>query len=126
MRKLEQQMMQAIQSNSPGAFGNTSVGRDADNPNVMVVRLHGNHIASIKIAGGCILGRWINLRMLDDYPTQTTLSRLRAMGFRVRKAKGQVIIGVVRPGDGNLVAEYVLEKALEINKGKPLFGTLRT
>lgn len=126
MRKIEQQMMQAIETNRVWAGGNTSVIRDADNPNMMVVSLHGNHIASIEIADGRILGRWINLKTLDGYPTATTLSRLRAMGFRVRKAKGQVIIGVVRPDDGNLVAEYVLEKALEINKGKPLFSTLRT
>lgn len=124
MLKIELQMMQAIGINRAWAFGNTSVSRDADNPNMMVVSLHGNHIASIEIAGGIILGRWINLKTLGDYPTKTTLSRLRAMGFRVRKAKGQVIIGVVRPGDGNLVAEYVLEEALKINKGEPLFSTL--
>lgn len=125
MRKIEQQMMQAVENSRVWAAGNTSVSRDTDNPNMMVVSLHGNHIASIEIADGRILGRWINLRTLDDYPTLTTLSRLRAMGFRVRKAKGQVIIGVVRPGDGNLVAEYVLEKAWEINNGKSLFSTLR-
>ena len=125
MRKIEQQMMQAVENNRVWAFGNTSVSRDANNPNLMVVRLHGNHIASIEIADGRILGRWINLRTLDDYPTVTTLSRLRAMGFRVRKSKGQVIIGVVRPGEASLVAEYVVEEAFEINKGKPLFSTLR-
>lgn len=126
MRKIEQQMMAAIADNHVWAAGNTAVRRDADNPNTMVVSLNGNHIASIKIAGGCILGCWINLWTLAEYPTVATLSRLRAMGIRVRKAKGQVIIGVVRPDDGNLVAEYALEKALEINKGKPLFSLLRT
>lgn len=123
MRKIEQQMMQAVEDSRVWAAGNTSVSRDADNPNVMVVSLHGNHIASIEIADGRIIGRWINLKTLDGYPTLTTLSRLRALGFRVRKAKGQVIIGVAQPGEGNLVAEYVLEKAFEINKGKPLFST---
>jgi len=125
MRKIEQQMMQAVENNRTWAAGNTSVGRDAVIPNLMAVRLHGNHIASIEIADGRILNRWINIWTLDEYPTVTTLSRLRALGFRVRKAKGQVIIGVVRPDEGNLVAEYVLEKALEINKGKPLFSTWR-
>lgn len=117
-------MMQAIADNHVWASGNTTVSRDADNPNMMVVRLYGHHIASIKMAGGCISGRWINLRTLADYPTATTLSRLRAMGFRARKAKGQVIIGVVRPDDGNLVAEYVLDEAWEINEGKRMFSTL--
>lgn len=125
MRKIEQQMVQAVENSRVWAAGNTSVSRDADNPNMMVVSLHGNHIASIEIADGRILGRWINLKTLADYPTATTLSRLRALGFRVCRAKGQVIIGVLRPGEGNLVAEYVLEEALKINKGKPLFSTWR-
>lgn len=127
MRKIEQQMVQAIENSRVWAAGNTSVSRDADNPNMMVVSLHGNHIASIEIADGRILGRWINLRTLHEYPTATTLSRLRAMGFRVRKAKGQVIIGVVRLGEGGgrLVEDYFLDEALKINKGEPLFSTWR-
>lgn len=126
MRKIEQQMMTAIADNHVWAGGNTSVSRNEDNPNIMDVALHGNHIASIKIAAGHIIGCWINLRTLDDYPTVTTLSRLRAMGFSVRKGQGQVIIGVVRPDDGSLVAEYVLEEAWKINEGKHMFSTLST
>ena len=121
MRKIERQMVQAVEDSRAWAAGNTSVSRDADNPNMMVVSLHGNHIASIEIADGRILGRWINLRTLAEYPTLTTISRLRAMGFRVRIVGGQVIIGVFR--QGNVVEEYVLDEALQINKGDPLFRT---
>ena len=121
MRKIERQMVQAVEDSRAWAAGNTTVSRDADNPNMMVVSLHGNHIASIEIADGRILGRWINLRTLREYPTLTTISRLRAMGFRVRQADGQVIIGVFR--QGNVVEEYDLDEALQINKGEPLFRT---
>ena len=121
MHKIERQMVQAVEDSRAWAAGNTTVSRDADNPNMMVVSLHGNHIASIEIADGRILGRWINLRTLAEYPTVTTISRLRAMGFRVRQADGQVIIGVFQPG--HVVEEYVLDEALKINKGEPLFRT---
>lgn len=123
MSKIEQQMVQAVEDGRVWAAGNTSVSRDADNPNVMVVRLHGNHIASIEMADGRILGRWINLRTLHEYPTVITLSRLRALGFRVRKADGQVIIGVVQPG--RVIEDYFLDEALKINKGEPLFSVSR-
>ena len=123
MHKIERQMVQAVEDSRAWAAGNTTVSRDADNPNMMVVSLRGNHIASIEIADGRILGRWINLRTLREYPTVTTISRLRAMGFRVRIVGGQVIIGVFR--QGNVVEEYDLDEALKINKGEPLFSTWR-
>lgn len=125
MSKIEQQMVQAVANNRAWAAGKTSVSRDAYNPNMMDVWLHGNHIASIEIADGRILDSWINLKTLTEFPTNATLSCLRALGFRVRKAKGQVIVGVVRQGNDNLVAEYVLGEAFKINNGKPLFSTLR-
>jgi hypothetical protein len=70
MRKIEQQMCAAVQSNKNWTSGNTSVHFDEES-GVSVVRLHGNKIAEIDDTSMTIFdGGW---------QTNTTKSRLNAL-----------------------------------------------
>ena len=70
MRKIEQQMCAAVQSNKNWQSGNTSVHFDEES-GVSVVRLHGNKIAEIDDTSMTIFdGGW---------QTNTTKSRLNAL-----------------------------------------------
>ena len=84
MRKIEIEMLSAIQSMSTWRNGNTSVSIHSVNgiavPNVF---LHGNHIASVennKVH--------VNEYTLKKWPTPTTKSRLRALGVNVTTKSG--------------------------------------
>ena len=79
MRKIEQEMIQALQTNSYLCKGNTMVhGNDGD------VYLHGNHIANVSKDG--VLK--VNLYTLRKWPSMTTRSRLRALGADLVSIKG--------------------------------------
>ena len=77
MRKIEQQMWNAINNQANWRSGNTSVQR-IDDVN-MAVYLHGNHIADVNSRNGFVM---VNTATLIQWPTLTTKSRLRALGWR--------------------------------------------
>jgi hypothetical protein len=76
MRKIEQQMIDAIEQGRNFTLANTHVKIDANTAHVF---LHGNHIASV-VQNGKVM---VNLDTLRAYPTPTTKSRLRALGVDV-------------------------------------------
>ena len=80
MRKIEQQMVNAIKSHTSFSSGNTQVSIDANTAHVF---LHGNHIASV--VNDIVM---VNVDTLKAYPTVTTKSRLRALGVNVYTKKG--------------------------------------
>lgn len=74
MRKIEQSIVNAYRAGQFFKGGNTEVHPSGD------VYLHGNNI---------IEGRQVNRSTLRRWPTSTTCSRLRALGFNV-SVKGGV------------------------------------
>lgn len=84
MRKLENEMLNALRAGRAWQSGNTAVtARDADG--CAAVYLHGNHIAD-----------WNNGRVVPNpttlarWPTTTTKSRLRALGVNIYQQKGRI------------------------------------
>lgn len=95
MRKIEQQTIEAIKARknwrcanmavfyiSPAESGNPHGGRSE-------VFLHGNHIADYWQDDQTVS---VNTRTLRQWPSDTTMSRLRALGANVRRCKGQVLL----------------------------------
>jgi len=87
MRKIEQQMLNAVRSRKNWHSGNTMVMLRIDG--TMSVYLHNNHIAEI----GSIVGAdrdylVVNTETLRRWSTPTTKSRLRALGANVATRKG--------------------------------------
>ena len=78
MRKVEQQMLDAINSRRTWHGSNTSVS-SIDDVNCAVF-LHGNHIADYGYRDGKLD---VDSRTLAEWPTPTTKSRLRALGAKV-------------------------------------------
>ena len=91
MRKIEQEMMQALENRKEWQKDNTAVyyWKHGDRSECMRVDLHGNNIATIWHGSGTVEP---NLYTLAKYPTNTTLSRLRALGVDVTVRKGQVFV----------------------------------
>jgi hypothetical protein len=86
MRKIEQAMNGAIALGINWASGNTTVTYD-DTTGTSAVYLHGNHIADVTE------GRVeVDVDTLKDYPTNTTKSRLRALGADVCTRGGVVYL----------------------------------
>jgi hypothetical protein len=86
MRKIEQAMNGAIALGINWASGNTMVTFD-DTTGTSAVYLHGNHIADVTE------GRVeVDVDTLKDYPTNTTKSRLRALGADVCTRAGVVYL----------------------------------
>jgi hypothetical protein len=83
MRKIEQQMINAIHSQKRWAMANTIVS-PIDETNVAIY-LHGNEIAIVNTYSGFTM---TNVDTLRRYPTPTTKSRLRALGVSVATRKG--------------------------------------
>lgn len=83
MRKIEQQMLNAIHSQKRWAMANTIVS-PIDDTNVAVY-LHGHEIATVNTHNGFTM---TNTDTLRRYPTPTTKSRLRALGVSVATRKG--------------------------------------
>jgi|FLMP01.1.fsa_nt_emb hypothetical protein len=89
MRKIEQQMIEAIKANKNWKGGNTEVDVMWDSPCKIRtnIYLHGNHIAIVHQDRkfGLIYGQpWEVIpmrRTFHDWPTPTTRSRLRALGI---------------------------------------------
>ena len=83
MRKIEQAMTGAIALGINWASGNTTV-TDSNREGAQDVYLHGNHIATVFCDGSVM----VNKETLAKYPTNTTNSRLRALGADVTTRKG--------------------------------------
>lgn len=86
MRKIEKQMLAAINSRKCWAGGNTSV---VAGDGYSSITLHGNHIATVYHNGA---GTVVREDTLAKWPTRTTMSRLRALGVSVGTRKGTVIL----------------------------------
>ena len=93
MRKIEQQMLNAIESKRNWSLDNTLVHIENGGGNPFGLRaevyLHGNHIADY----------WYDDKQLDvdtrtliDWNTRTTKSRLRALGAKVATRKGVIYL----------------------------------
>ena len=83
MRKIEQQMLNAIHNRKAWQSGNTTVS-PIDDVNSAVF-LHGNHIADVNSRNGFVM---VNTATLARWSTPTTKSRLRALGANVTTRKG--------------------------------------
>ena len=81
MRQIEKKMVEAVNFGTPFQESNTTVTIDFNTAHVF---LHGNHIASV-VNGGTPI---VNLDTLRAYPTNTTKSRLRALGVDVYTRNG--------------------------------------
>lgn len=100
MRKIEQQMIDAIENKKQFNSGNTRVEYLPEVDTSMQSRiehckiyLHGNHIATYAY------GRdryYMNKNTLLQWPTNTTKSRLNALGFKVAFKQGKILIDGVK------------------------------
>jgi len=79
MRKIEQQMIQAIKAKKTWSHNNTAVIYDKV-IDVSFVFLHGNQIGYHNHDDGLFFP---NYKTLQEWPTRTTKSRLRALGVSV-------------------------------------------
>ena len=86
MRKIEREMNRAIHNRKPWASGNTQVTPHAAG---CTVYLHGHPIAEVDHA----FMPWVNYHTLQQWPTRTTMSRLRALGVDVYQRNHAVFIG---------------------------------
>ena len=76
MRKIEDEMVRAAHSMRNWRSSNTEVKVDSG---ISKVYLHGHHIATV----GLLSGVEVNVDTLRRFPTNTTKSRLRALGVDV-------------------------------------------
>lgn len=83
MRKIESQMLEAVNNGKTWSKDNTGVYPIVGG---MEVRLHGHTIAKVDEYGQVK----VDLYTLRNWPTNTTKSRLRALGVDI-KTKGGVI-----------------------------------
>jgi hypothetical protein len=83
MRKIEQQMVDAINRRIDFSSANTLVVK-IDDVN-SAIYLHGNHIADVNSLNGFVM---VNTHTLRQWATPTTKSRLRALGANVSTRKG--------------------------------------
>ena len=81
MREVEKRMVEAVNFGIPFHGSNTMVTIDFNTAHVF---LFGKHIASV-VNGGTPI---VNLDTLRQYPTNTTKSRLRALGVDVYTKNG--------------------------------------
>lgn len=96
MRKIETQMINAIKAKQSKTINNTRIEYlpELDTPThsrieYTKIYLHGHHIASYAYG----LDRFdYNPMTLAAWPTRTTKSRLRALGFNVYTKKGQTFV----------------------------------
>jgi len=87
MRKIETQMLSAIATRSTWRNSNTSVS-SIDDVNCAIY-LHGNHIADVNSATGFVM---VNKYTLCKWPSNTTKSRLRALGANICTKKGVIYL----------------------------------
>jgi len=87
MRKIELMMNRAIQNSENWNCANTMV--TSHNNGMSEVFLHGHHIARVWRFGDEVQ---VNTETLINWPTRTTMSRLRALGADVCTRKGVVML----------------------------------
>ena len=87
MRMIEKQMITAICARKSWQLGNTTVS-NIDDVN-SAIYLHGNEIALVNQRSGLVM---VNENTLKAYPTNTTKSRLRALGVDVATRKGIIYL----------------------------------
>lgn len=83
MRVIEQKMLKAIKNAENFSLDNTTCKMIDDNN--MAIYLHGNEIATVNTSNGFVM---VNRDTLRRWPTNTTKSRLRALGANVTTKKG--------------------------------------
>ena len=88
MRKIENDMNTAIARRINWKFDNTSVVRGESLSSVF---LHGNHIAVVHDNGEVD----VNEATLSRWPTNTTVSRLRALGVNLTRQRGRMYLNGV-------------------------------
>ena len=88
MRLIEQQMLAALTSMNDFRKNNTEVSHNIWS-NISVIRLHGNDIATYNHDTEVMTP---NLKTLKEWPTNTTKSRLRALGVTLATRKGVIFI----------------------------------
>lgn len=89
MRKIEQQMVDAVKAKATFSSTNTDVvyiGSD----DTSKVYLHNNHIGTYTHNDGIFT---VNENTLFCWPTNTTKSRLRALGVNVTTSQGVTYLG---------------------------------
>ena len=84
MRKIEQLMVAAIKNKKDFHLDNTTVIIDTVNDKANVF-LHNNHIGEYVYGQDCFM---VNKSTLEQWPSNTTKSRLRALGCNVYTKKG--------------------------------------
>jgi hypothetical protein len=94
MRKIEKEMLRAINERTSWMKDNTEVRMIIlDDNAISQVFLHGNHIADFVHAPQWGVG-WIepNRETLANWPTPTTKSRLWALGVNLTQSRGVISI----------------------------------
>jgi len=87
MRKIEREMIVAVRDIRSWHCGNTEVKAMSNECNglpVARVYLHGNHIANVTQVRHDTLNLQVIESTLEQWPTNTTISRLRALGADVQ------------------------------------------
>jgi hypothetical protein len=87
MRVIEKEMMSAIEDARNWSKDNTAVSF-AESTGGSDVFLHGHHIATVQRNGLAL----VMVNTLRNWPTRTTMSRLRALGVDVCTRRGQVLL----------------------------------
>jgi len=90
MRQIEKEMNYAIAQGRNWSSANTMV-RIEPETRLRKVYLHGNHIADVDVhtsGWGWSGDVKVNIYTLSNWPTNTTKSRLRALGVDVQTRKG--------------------------------------
>ena len=93
MRKIEENMCNAIDCGQPWSGGNTMVTprQRINGDTVCSVFLHGHHIADVEFtASGRVID--VNIETLRRWPTVTTKSRLRALGVDLFQKDFEIFI----------------------------------
>ena len=92
MRQIEKEMLAAIKYGRDWAKDNTRVVHDLDYREFTDVYLHGHRIATV-VAGDYLKASVrVDVDTLRQWPTRTTMSRLRALGVDVCTRKGEVLL----------------------------------
>ena len=94
MRLIEKEMNAAIKGGRDWSKDNTRVEahKGAYRSYAVDVYLHGHHIAEVLCRMGCDDRVHVNRDTLRQWPTRTTMSRLRALGVDVCTRKGEVML----------------------------------
>ena len=87
MRVIEKEMLEAIKHGRDWSKDNTRV-EFAESTGGSDVFLHGHHIATVQRNGLTL----VVTKTLLNWPTRTTMSRLRALGVDVCTRKGEVLL----------------------------------